>query len=305
MRSIIFSILVSSLALVTGGAASTFDETAHWAWSGNAGWISFRHNQPAAPAGVSVGETVLSGFAWSPNIGWINFGSGRPANGHTYANTGTDHGVNRGPGGRLSGFAWSANTGWINFGWAGDAEFEPDRPQVNGLTGEFSGYAWSANLGWINLGTGLLATRTIAVVDEDGDGMSDHWEHLHFGGLAVAGLATDADGDGVSDRDEYQADTDPGDAQDFLQIFQHTYNGALNEATLDFTISGARLYRIEMSTGLGTSGPWVDSGLGLITPSADAIQIAIPYGRFLSRTFGFPAGPWRFFRVVALKPLAP
>ena len=157
MKSIISLIVFSTVSLAP--ADTTFDNISKYAWGANTGWISFRHDRPASPAGVVVAATHLSGFAWSANTGWIYFGSGSPANGHTYSNTGSDHGVNNDPDGNLSGFAWSANTGWINFGWA-DAS-DDDRPRVDLTTGEFSGYAWSANTGWINLGTGLLATQSI------------------------------------------------------------------------------------------------------------------------------------------------
>ena len=113
-KSLILLLAATSAAL----ADTTFDNTEKFAWSANTGWISFRHDRPSSPDGVTFGGAFLSGYAYPANLGWINFGDGSPDNGHTYSNVGTDHGVNHDGQGNLTGFAWSANTGWINFGWA-------------------------------------------------------------------------------------------------------------------------------------------------------------------------------------------
>ncbi len=44
---------------------------------------------------------------------------------------------------------------------------------------------------------------TPAVVDADGDGITDSWEITHFGNLTTANSSTDTDGDGYSDLNEY------------------------------------------------------------------------------------------------------
>lgn len=80
-----------------------------WAWSENAGWISF--------AGPSYGVTndgcgTLAGYAWSENAGWINFapiGAGVAINPTT---------------GIFSGRAWSENAGWITFSSAGPNPYQ-------------------------------------------------------------------------------------------------------------------------------------------------------------------------------------
>ncbi len=277
-----------------GHAQTSFDNTAKYAWSANTGWISFRHDRPASPAGVVFGSFHLSGLAWSANTGWISFGSGTPANGHTYANTGTDHGVNHDGAGNLSGYAWSANTGWINFGWAAPAD--ANRPRVNLLTGVFSGYAWSGNTGWVNLGSGLLTAQSMDDADSDNDGIADAWERLHFGNLTTANATSDKDGDGVSDLAESHASTGPNDPASYLKIVTHTYNGGFTQATVTFTTTPTRLYRLEHSADLGISGPWTNSALGTFAPDAGATT---------TRTITFPAGPKRFIRAVAIKPLQP
>lgn len=273
-------------------ANTTFDNTEKYAWSANMGWISFRHDQPASPAGVTFGGAFLSGFAYSANTGWINLGNGTPANGHTYSNSGADHGVNHDGAGNLAGFAWAASTGWINFGWA--TSDDSNRPRVNLITGEFNGYAWGANTGWLNLGTGLLTTQSMSEVDSDGDGIPDWWEMLHFGDLTTADATSDNDGDGVSDLSEYLADSDPNDPDNYLKIVSHSHDLDITETILEITTTPTRLYRIEYSDDLGIDDPWTDSALGLFAPDAGATTI---------RTITYPGNPRKFFRAAVVIPL--
>ena len=56
-----------------------------------------------------------------------------------------------------------------------------------------------------------------------------------------------------------------------------------------------RLYYLQARLDLGPAGVWVDSGLGLISPD----------GAFTTRTDVAPGAPVRFYRVEAVKPLAP
>jgi hypothetical protein len=282
------------LAALPALADTSFDHTEKFAWGANTGWISFRHDQPASPAGVVFGGTFLSGLAYSANLGWIHFGSGSPANGYSYANAGTDHGVNHDGQGNLSGFAWSANTGWINFGWASTSD--PNRPRVNLLTGEFSGYAWGANTGWIKLGTGLLTARSMKDADVDHDGIPDSWEMFHFNNLSAINASTDNDGDGASDQAEYSADTDPADASSFLKIVSHSHEPGLAQTTLVFTTIPTRHYRIEYSNDLGYTLPWTNSALGAFAPDSGATTTKI---------ITYPGNPKKFFRAVAMVPLAP
>jgi len=54
-------------------------------------------------------------------------------------------------------------------------------------------------------------TLTIREADDDGDGMDDQWEVLHFGSAAAAPGA-DADGDGLTNLAEFQMQSDPTEA---------------------------------------------------------------------------------------------
>jgi CARDB len=98
------------------------------AYGENVGWINFN---PTKGPGVTVTNTVVTGFAWGENIGWLDL---NPTNGGV---------VNNGAG-HLSGYAWGENIGWINFDptWGGVT--------IDPVTGIFSGYAWGENVGWIN-----------------------------------------------------------------------------------------------------------------------------------------------------------
>lgn len=280
------------VAAITALADTTFDNTDKFAWSGNTGWISFRHDQPATPAGVVFGGAFLSGYAYSANLGWISFGNGSPTNGYAYSNSGNDHGVNHDGSGNLNGFAWSANTGWINFGWA--VSSDPNRPRVDLSTGEFSGYAWGANTGWVNLGTGLLTTQSMIDADSDNDGIPDWWEMLHFGNLTTADATSDSDSNGVSDLAEYIAGTDPNNPTDFFRVVSHVHDLDITETSVEFTTNSTRLYRIEYSDDLGIFDPWTNSALGTFAPDA---------GPTTTKTITYSGNPRKFFRAVAVVPL--
>lgn len=272
-------------------AQGSFGAAEKFAWSGNLGWIAFRHDSPSPGDGVAVGETFLSGFAYSPNVGWIRFGS-TPANGHTYTNAGSDHGVNHDGRGNLDGYAWGANIGWIDFGWARPTD--NNRPRFSLQTGEMIGYAYSANTGWINLATNLLSVSSIVRPDTDNDGISDAWEYHKFGNLTTASGSTDADKDGASDLSEYRADTSPTDPEDNLRIVALTLLEPTSEIRIEFTSRPSRLYRLERSTNL--LQPWKDSPLGTFRPSSGATTL---------RTFVIPDEPRLFFRAVSILPLNP
>ena len=272
-------------------ADTTFDHSEKYAWSGNSGWISFRHDRPASPEGVTFGGAFLSGFAYSANLGWIHFGNGNPTNGHSYSNTSSNHGVNHDGQGNLSGYAWSANCGWINFGWASISD--SNRPRVDLQSGDFSGYAWGANIGWVNLGTSLLTTQSMQDLDTDEDRIPDWWEMLHFNDLTKIDETTDTDEDGVSDISEYQADTDPKNPNSFLKIIFHSHDLSIPQSRLIFTSSPRRLYRIEYSNDL--IPPWTDSTLGIFAPDPGATTL---------RSITYPANPKKFFRAIAIVPLS-
>lgn len=107
--------LLPLLLIFNYAFASTIDSNHRYAWSTNAGWISFTN--------IQVNDSNLQGLAWSENLGWIQLDT------ITINNY------------QLSGYAWSTNAGWINF----------NQVSIDSQTGNFSGYAWSENVGWIDL----------------------------------------------------------------------------------------------------------------------------------------------------------
>ena len=272
---------------------SSFDTTDQYAWSGNAGWISFRHDQPSAVRGVVLTPTYLSGLAYSANVGWINFG-GLPSNEFKYANKEEDHGVNHDGAGNLSGYAWGANIGWINFGWA--ESDDNNRPRVNIITGEMTGFAWSANLGWVNLGTDQLTVLHMVCRDKDEDGLADHWEFIHYGDLDTADPNADEDGDGVNNAGENAADTNPFKNHGNLKIvsFSTEGEGEVTTGKISFISQPTRIYQVQFSPDLGENTPWK------FLPDQEA---GTP-GGITSMPFKLDDTSKAFFRVVPLKPLS-
>lgn len=282
-----FIFLTLALTSTRALAQSTISSANRYAYAANAGWIDF--NLSSSPGnGVVVTDTFLSGYAYAANFGYIHFGNGAPTNGHTYTNnSATNYGVNVSLDGQLTGYAYAANIGWIQF------EQTFGQPKVNLLTGIFTGHAYSSNIGWIALKTTLstLATVTISRPDSDSDGIPDPWERLFFGNLTRATTTTDKDGDGVIDRLEYFAGTDPADGASLLKITAQSYNPALTQATLTWTIVPTRNYRVEHDSDL--LGIWTDA-TGSFTPAA---------GATVTRTVNFTTSPRKFFRIAAVLPL--
>jgi len=266
--------------------AGNISAQAAFSWGSNIGWLNWRGD---VDQGVDVGQFVCAGFAYSANLGWINFGSGRPANGVRYQNnSATDFGVNVDAAGRLRGLAYGANVGWIAFEDLG-------APQVDLLIGELSGYAYGANVGWISL-TGPFSLQVDNLspgVDSDGDGIPDAWEILHAGHLTTLSASGDFDGDGQTDLEEYLADTDPLDPDDYLQLLGISLSPDKQHVTVSCNSKPTRGYEIQSRPQWDPYNPWQDVGLG----------VQLPDGPISSRSV--PASPGgEFFRIRAVRPLS-
>ena len=275
-------LLLLALSTPAARAQSTISPDDRYAHGANFGWINFR---PSVADGLVVNETTLSGRAWSANFGWLYFGEGQT---HHYANTSaSNYGVNLAPGGQLNGYAWAPNVGWINF------EQTRGQPRIDLLTGQFHGHAWSPNAGWINLDAppAVLRTTSIHITDSDNDGIGDAWEMERFGNLTAANATTNADNDPASDLDEYRAATLPNHPGDWLQLVSQTLAPTGTTITLRFTTSATRLYRIESSTDLKV---WTTVSPSPFTPDAGGVT---------EKAVTIPAGPSRFFKVTAIRPL--
>lgn len=278
-------VLLSALA---SPAATTINPANLYAYGANLGWLNWRGD---TNNGAVIGEYVCSGYIYSANCGWISLGSGSPANGIQYQNTtAADFGVNHDGLGNLRGYAYGANIGWINFENTG-------APKVDLTTGTLSGHVWSANCGWISLSNAVAHVQTDSIApgaDSDGDGIADAWELTYTNSLGGFTAVTDSDGDGVPDAKEYLADTNPLDGNDNLRITSFTTPSGGTAPVLTWSSTPTRRYFLEKT--LGLSAPlWVDSGLGQIGPD----------GASTTRSFGDTNAPMRYYRVRAIKPLAP
>ena len=282
-RTAFYSFLLA-LTAANVRAQTTIDPAKASSWAGNTGWINWKPDRPATPNGAVVGIAWCAGLIYGGNFGWLNLGDGSPASGIAYSNTdAADFGVNHDGAGNLAGLAWGANIGWVRF------EQTTGKPVVNLLTGNLSGYAWSANCGWINLGGDRLATVELDCPDTDGDGLADPWERTYFSSLTRT-AAADGDGDGQSNLTEFFAGTNPVLGSSAFRISGASRNAATGQFTITFTSSPDRVYVLQTSTAL--SG-WVDAG-SVFLPGA---------GTQTTRTFALPAGPGRYVRVQARKPL--
>lgn len=273
-------------------ANSTIDPAAAYTWGGNVGELNWL---PSVADGVVTGEYVCSGMIWSANSGWINLGSGAPANGIRYANTsGEDFGVNLLADGSLRGLAWSANVGWVNFEATGD-------PRIDFTTGNITGYAWGANVGWLTLSGGGdhgLVTQSIpAGADADSDGLTDAWELERAGNLTTFTLDGDADGDGITDLGEYLNGTDPTSPGSALRITEFSTNSDGTSSLLTWTSTPARFYSIETTTDLVAVPFTLDPNFGA--------PFAPDPGTQTTRSLTAAPGAKRFYRVRAIRPLAP
>ena len=280
---------VASLVLLGQAAfgASTIDPLNKYAHGANVGWIDARAD---GTNGAVIGQAYCSGHLWSANVGWIGLGHG-PTNGFHYSNASSnDWGVNHDGAGNLRGYAYGANIGWIAFETNGN-------PRLDLLTGAVSGHAWGANVGWISLSNAQAFVQTDTLdpgPDSDGDGMPDAFELANTGSLTNLTASGDFDDDGIPDVDEYHADTLPDDDASFLHITDYAKAGTTGQVT--WTVSPTRLYRLEHSPTATNGAPWVDSGLGLLTPGP---------GPTAMREVTVPATTTRLFRAKAVVPLSP
>jgi hypothetical protein len=295
-------LLLAAFVAARAFGASTINSSNAYSYGANIGWMNWR---PSAADGVVIGEYICSGRIYGANVGWVNMGSGNPADHIQYSNSSAaDFGVNYAidpalPGKAiLRGYAYGANVGWINFESTGN-------PRLRFSDGRLEGYAYSANCGWINLGDGTFAVQTDLVapgVDTDSDGMADAFEWQYFGGLGM-NATSDTDGDGMTDVQEYLDGTNPLLANDRLRvisIFIAARDATNTETKLLWTSTLSRLYAIDTTTDITPPVAWTDVGL-----DSGPNSVIPSVGDSTSRRVVLPTVPRRFFRIRAIRPLAP
>jgi hypothetical protein len=275
-------------ALVSGWAATTINSTNNYAYGANLGWMDWTGD---TANGAVIGEDVCSGNIYSANVGWINLGSGTPANGIQYQNnSATDFGVNQDGLGNLTGYAWGANIGWITF------EQPYGQPKINLLTGQMSGNVWSANCGWISLSNSVayVQTDTLSPGALAPDGLPIAWLLTYFG-TTNENANADPTGKGMTIAQDYLAGTNPTNFDSVLSITAESFSSGGTSPALTWNSVPTRYYYILKTPSLN-SPDWVDSGLGLISPSAGSTTTA---------DFTDTTEPVQFYRVEAVRPLTP
>lgn len=277
-------------ALTTSASAATTISSAHaQAWGANVGWIDWRGD---AANGAEIGEFFCAGYLYGANIGWINLGNGAPPNKRQYQNnSASDFGVNLDAQGNLRGFAYGANVGWLAFE-------EQGAPKVDLRTGKFNGFVYGANVGWISLSNAVAYVQTDRVTptpDSDGDSLPDAWELSYADDLTTLTATGDRDADGLRDAQEYQADTSPLDPQDGLRITGISVSADRARLTLAWTTKPTRQYQVQHRDNLSPATEWIDT-LAQFEPDA---------GASTTRTLDVPPGEAGFYRVLAIRPLAP
>lgn len=280
--------LITLVAISNLHAASTIDAINRYAYGPNLGWMNAVAD---TNNGAVIGNFVCSGYIYSANAGWIYLGGGSPINGIYYQNNSVgDFGVNNDGLGNLTGCAWGANIGWINF------EQAYGQPKVNMLNGQLSGYVWSANCGWISLSNSVASVQTDFIFPGPlaPNGLPIPWLLTYFGTTNIPANA-DPTGKGMTITQDYLAGTNPTNRNSVLRITSGSFARGGTNVSLTWNSVPTRYYYLQKTRNLATNG-WLDSGLGLIPPSA---------GSSTSAGFTDTNAPARFYRVESVQPLPP
>ncbi|MEM7246577.1 MAG: DUF1800 family protein [Acidobacteriota bacterium] len=113
-------------------------------------------------------------------------------------------------------------------------------------------------IGPIALGMSLWASPVAALVDLDGDGLSDVWEILHDGDYAPD---VDLDGDGRTNLEEARQGTDPRDGGSFLPEHPRIVVDGPTSRLEWPGVPGVQ-YQVETSAGVSVGGPVEAAGIG-------------------------------------------
>ena len=84
--------------------------------------------------------------------------------------------------------------------------------------------------------------------DDDGDGLPDWWEALHYLSITATDASTDTDGDGAGAQHELDADTDPTESNSVFRVT--SVRGATNVLYVTFTCSSNRVYDLTCRSNL-------------------------------------------------------
>lgn len=121
----------------------------------------------------------------------------------------------------------------------------------------------------------FAATLSVAgEADRDGDGLPDAWEAAHGLNPDLPADATlDADGDSMSNLAEYQAGTDPQDAQSFLKAELEWSRGAA-QVVVKFGAVANKTYSVLYQAPLDGQGAWARLADVASAPTNRTVRVA-------------------------------
>lgn len=115
----------------------------------------------------------------------------------------------------------------------------------------------------------LSAAPAITVMDFDGDGYDDVWQHLYGVTTNVFPPEADNDGDGMNNLEESLSGTNPGDSNEVLRIMD--VMPSTSNVTVDVSAKPGKLYQLQSSSSSFGELIWTDdeapvSGNGTLIP---------------------------------------
>ena len=125
------------------------------------------------------------------------------------------------------------------------------------------------------------------IPDVDGDGMADAWEVFYFGTNATntaSNALLDPDGDGMSNRDEYLAGTNPTNATSVLKLVLTATNANVLQFVAQTNLGYSVQYRTNLSAGL-----WNTQTSIIAQSQVRTVQVNAPNP---------PPDPQRYYRIV-------
>ena len=122
----------------------------------------------------------------------------------------------------------------------------------------------------------------------DSDALPDDWERAHFDDLTTSSGGGDFDGDGASDEEEYNAGTDPTDADSIFKAWMEKDSAGLE--TLKWSSVDSRTYQIQTCDDLGNGWDTAAAVVSATSPINSA-TIDISADKKFYRVLVLPVSP--------------
>lgn len=136
---------------------------------------------------------------------------------------------------------------------------------TDGANWDVSATPWAGSAGDNGTPGAANTGGPIEPPDDDGDGMPNYWELLHFGHETAGEANVDGDGDGQNNGAEYTGDTIPTDPLSYTRITD--FDGLL----LTFPSSTNRVYQVRTSPDPTDDSSWTISILDYIPTNTTTI----------------------------------